>query len=164
MAVVTGQTSTRGLAEFQCGQPCGWGVRFGERGSTATRPAAKTTAGHQRLKPVPYATCRSADDTANKAASRIHDTDPGPLKAHVQEYVMPDNEFLVGVACGAATVLGPGELGTHPGLRHRRRHPDHHAESDDFPPHLEVRTPKGAHREVPGAHPSPDALAASPQI
>lgn len=114
--------------------------------------------------PVPYATCRSADDTANKAASRIHDTDPGPLKAHVQEYVMPDNEFLVGVACGAATVLGPGELGTHPGLRHRRRHPDHHAESDDFPPHLEVRTPKGAHREVPGAHPSPDALAASPQI
>ena len=77
---------------------------------------------------------------------------------------MPLNEFLVGVACGAATVLGPGELGTHPGLRHRRRHPDHHAESDDLTPHLGVRTPKGAHREVPGAHPSPDALAASPQI
>lgn len=104
MAVVTGQTSTRGLAEFQCGQLCGWGIRFGERGSTATGPAAKTTAGHQRLKPVPYATCRSADDTASKAASR---------------------EFLVGIACGAATVLGPGELGTRPGLRHRRRHPDH---------------------------------------
>ena len=107
MAVVTGQRSTRGLAEFQCGQPCGWGGRFGERGSTATR--------HQRLKPVPYATCRSADDTASKAASRIHDTDPGAPEAHVQEYVMPDNKFLVGVACGAATVLG---LGTHPGLRH----------------------------------------------
>nr|WSZ17363.1 hypothetical protein OH837_30680 [Streptomyces canus] len=28
---------------------------------------------------------------------------------------MSDNKFLVGVACGAATVLG---LGTHPGLRH----------------------------------------------
>ncbi|MCX4761790.1 hypothetical protein OG562_12550 [Streptomyces sp. NBC_01275] len=31
---------------------------------------------------------------------------------------MPDNKFLVGVACGAATVLGLGGLGTHPGLRH----------------------------------------------
>lgn len=60
----------------------------------------------------------SGRHTASKAASRIHDTDPGPLKAHVQEYVMPDNKFLVGVACGAATVLGLGGLGTHPGLRH----------------------------------------------
>jgi hypothetical protein len=104
MAVVTGQTSTRGLAEFQCGQPCDWGGRFGERGSTATRPAAKTTAGHQRLKPAPYATCRSADGTASKAASRIHETDPGPLKAHVQEYVMPDNKFLTLVSGTAVDI------------------------------------------------------------
>ncbi|MEU9322497.1 hypothetical protein AB0D91_01555 [Streptomyces canus] len=67
---------------------------------------------------MPYATCRSADDTARKAASQIHDTDPGPLKAHVQEYAMPDNKSLVDVACGAATVLGLGRLGTQPGLRH----------------------------------------------
>lgn len=31
---------------------------------------------------------------------------------------MPDSKFLVGVVCGAATVLGLGGLGTHPGLRH----------------------------------------------
>jgi hypothetical protein len=42
---VTGQTTTRSLGEFQCGQPCGWGGRFGERGSTATRPAAKNDSG-----------------------------------------------------------------------------------------------------------------------
>ncbi|MFG2729185.1 hypothetical protein [Streptomyces canus] len=31
---------------------------------------------------------------------------------------MPDNKSLVDVACGAATVLGLGRLGTQPGLRH----------------------------------------------
>ncbi|MFF7638947.1 hypothetical protein [Streptomyces canus] len=31
---------------------------------------------------------------------------------------MPDNKFRAGVACGAATVLGLGGLGTQPGLRH----------------------------------------------
>jgi hypothetical protein len=67
---------------------------------------------------VPYATCRSTDDTARKAAIQIHDTDPEPLKAHVQEYVTPDDKSLVDVACGAATVLGLGRLGTQPGLRH----------------------------------------------
>lgn len=30
---------------------------------------------------------------------------------------MPDNKSLVDVACGAATVLGLGRLGTQPGLR-----------------------------------------------
>jgi len=30
---------------------------------------------------------------------------------------MPDNKSLADVACGAATVLGLGRLGTQPGLR-----------------------------------------------
>ncbi len=44
------------------------------------------------------------------------------------------------------------------------RRPGDHPEKDDLPPHLEVRTLKGAHREAPGAPPSSDALTARPRI
>lgn len=73
---------------------------------------------------------------------------PPPSKALLHPRRHPDwrpgpcataHAALASAVCDAATALGLGGPGTHPGLRHRRRH-----------------------LQVPGAHPSFDALAAWP--
>lgn len=133
------------VAEFRCGQPRGWSGRFGEQGSTATRLAAKTTAGHRRGSGSPPClrcrppSCRSRTAQASAPEGtrpgvrhvgqqvprrRGHSARPGHAPWPPAPPRLPRSTCPTGLKAVAGTVLT----------------------CDDLPPHLEVRTLKDISR------------------